>query len=364
MSAVLSSDSLVIVRCKVCTKPVLQSALVGHIENCRRINSTAPLFATSGDAAFAPNTAASAASPSLAAPIMTKPIKEKKEKTAKRKREKESANQFEPLPVSTNAQNVGGKTLPQGVVAVAPPTVEPAPKLDKVKLPKPPPLPKEPRGPKPRMPVDFDKHCGVISDDGLPCIRSITCKMHSVSLKRGVAGRSLPYDTIMSELQSRNRAAGVAGILSTGGLSGSLGANGGIGGVSGPDGGDPNNPSLLRRASILGGGGVILTSDEADKLIEIIRHHRPAPMVSTVASSYSRGGGFGSGRVVTIGGLLSAINARNMSSMLKGIGERRRGVYFPGGGAGGGGIGYGRGDSEPTSSMKLEASDASMDTAE
>ncbi|KAL2911958.1 SAGA complex subunit Sgf73 [Polyrhizophydium stewartii] len=53
-------------------------------------------------------------------------------------------------------------------------------------------------------PVNFDSQCGVMLDNGTPCARSITCKIHSVSSKRAVAGRSLPYDTLYQEHQTRS----------------------------------------------------------------------------------------------------------------------------------------------------------------
>ena len=50
-------------------------------------------------------------------------------------------------------------------------------------------------------PIDLDKQCGVINDKGLPCPRSLTCKTHTVGLKRGVLGRSRPYDELFLEWQ-------------------------------------------------------------------------------------------------------------------------------------------------------------------
>ncbi|RKP23921.1 SCA7 domain-containing protein, partial [Syncephalis pseudoplumigaleata] len=45
-------------------------------------------------------------------------------------------------------------------------------------------------------PVDLDKQCGVMLPTNQPCSRSLTCKTHSMSLKRGVVGRSQPYDVL------------------------------------------------------------------------------------------------------------------------------------------------------------------------
>lgn len=51
---------------------------------------------------------------------------------------------------------------------------------------------------------DPDKHCGVIShtsDDGnKPCVRSFSCKVHSVQQRREVQGRSRNFDTLLVEM--------------------------------------------------------------------------------------------------------------------------------------------------------------------
>ncbi|KAF7993588.1 hypothetical protein HCN44_010183 [Aphidius gifuensis] len=47
---------------------------------------------------------------------------------------------------------------------------------------------------------DADKHCGVWNDDtGKPCTRSLTCKAHTVSLRRTVPGRSKSFDKLLAE---------------------------------------------------------------------------------------------------------------------------------------------------------------------
>lgn len=48
--------------------------------------------------------------------------------------------------------------------------------------------------------LDLDKNCGVIiSSTGLPCLRSLTCKSHSLTSKRKVEGRSKPLDELLRE---------------------------------------------------------------------------------------------------------------------------------------------------------------------
>ncbi|OWP01153.1 hypothetical protein B2J93_1061 [Marssonina coronariae] len=63
----------------------------------------------------------------------------------------------------------------------------------------------KPKAPKQRGPVDVERQCGVIKD-GVPCARSLTCKSHSMGAKRGVPGRSLPYDMLLAAYQKKNQA--------------------------------------------------------------------------------------------------------------------------------------------------------------
>lgn len=50
----------------------------------------------------------------------------------------------------------------------------------------------------------MDKQCGVINDKGLPCSRSITCKVHSMVAKRAVPGRSKSYDDLLLDWKRAN----------------------------------------------------------------------------------------------------------------------------------------------------------------
>jgi len=48
--------------------------------------------------------------------------------------------------------------------------------------------------------LDLDRHCGVWCDYfNKYCVRSLTCKVHSVSLRRAVTGRSKSFDTLLLE---------------------------------------------------------------------------------------------------------------------------------------------------------------------
>ena len=60
--------------------------------------------------------------------------------------------------------------------------------------------------PKPKGPVDVEKQCGVLLQNGAHCARSLTCKSHSMGAKRSVPGRSMPYDYLLAQYQKKNQA--------------------------------------------------------------------------------------------------------------------------------------------------------------
>jgi SAGA-associated factor 73 len=64
----------------------------------------------------------------------------------------------------------------------------------------------KPKVAKPKGPVDVERQCGVPLPNGQLCARSLTCKSHSMSAKRGVPGRSLPYDMLLAAYQKKNQA--------------------------------------------------------------------------------------------------------------------------------------------------------------
>jgi len=84
-------------------------------------------------------------------------------------------------------------------------------KADEAKLPKEPKAKKKkekPTKPEPKVkaPVDVEKQCGVPLQNGALCARSLTCKSHSMGAKRGVIGRSQPYDVLLAAYQKKNQA--------------------------------------------------------------------------------------------------------------------------------------------------------------
>ncbi len=64
----------------------------------------------------------------------------------------------------------------------------------------------KPKTAKAKMPVDVERQCGVITPNGVPCARSLTCKSHSMGAKRAVPGRSLPYQMLLAAYQKKNQA--------------------------------------------------------------------------------------------------------------------------------------------------------------
>jgi SCA7, zinc-binding domain len=62
-------------------------------------------------------------------------------------------------------------------------------------------LEQKPGGTKPKTRFDVEKKCGVQLLSGGRCVRSITCKTHSMEAKRAVSGRSLPYDMLLAAYQ-------------------------------------------------------------------------------------------------------------------------------------------------------------------
>lgn len=64
----------------------------------------------------------------------------------------------------------------------------------------------KPKAAKPKGPVDVEKQCGVLMDNGNLCARSLTCKSHAMGAKRAVPGRSAPYDVLLAQYQKKNQA--------------------------------------------------------------------------------------------------------------------------------------------------------------
>ena len=52
--------------------------------------------------------------------------------------------------------------------------------------------------------IDLDRQCGVISENGNVCARSLTCKNHSLAAKKAVIGRTQAFEILLQIHQSKN----------------------------------------------------------------------------------------------------------------------------------------------------------------
>lgn len=80
-------------------------------------------------------------------------------------------------------------------------------KSKQTKPPKPPRQAKQskPAKEKPVVVYNPDKNCGSTLPNGQPCMRSLTCKQHSMGAKRAVVGRSAPYDVLLSNYHRQHQ---------------------------------------------------------------------------------------------------------------------------------------------------------------
>ncbi|KAJ2163024.1 SAGA complex subunit Sgf73 [Coemansia sp. RSA 552] len=64
---------------------------------------------------------------------------------------------------------------------------------------------------KAKQPLDLDRQCGVVAEPGAaPCSRSLTCKTHSMAMKRAVVGRSNMFDALLQAHLAKSRSAAAA----------------------------------------------------------------------------------------------------------------------------------------------------------
>ncbi|KAI8807604.1 SCA7, zinc-binding domain-containing protein [Cladochytrium replicatum] len=260
VSVPLSVDS-VVVACNYCKKPVLQTALASHINNCDKV--------TDANIRKKANEIVKA--------IAQKRLNRTKSEIRSRNATANAASTFPsslatspPRPAATARSNAVGDTMDANPV----PKVKKRKKeisddkdKDKEKTEKAPKAQKTDGGRKVKGPIDFDRQCGVLLETGLYCTRSITCKIHSMSSKRSVV-RSASYDALLQIYQSKNPTRPQKAK-----------ANGNL------------NDSRFLRASALGSRSALGSSsqvqldsipeeEETRIIFEAIRCNRPQPMVS------------------------------------------------------------------------------------
>ncbi|OAK97245.1 SCA7-domain-containing protein [Phaeosphaeriaceae sp. SRC1lsM3a] len=108
------------------------------------------------------------------------------------------------------------------------------------------------KGAKPKGPVDVERQCGVPLPNGGFCARSLTCKSHSMGLKRAVPGRSLPYDMLLAQYQKKNQAKQQRAAI------------------------DANAPL----PEDLEPSGAVDSDEEKDSIMAALARHRPRPMAT------------------------------------------------------------------------------------
>ncbi|KAJ5028845.1 SCA7, zinc-binding domain-containing protein [Bipolaris maydis] len=113
------------------------------------------------------------------------------------------------------------------------------------------------KGAKPKGPVDVERQCGVSLPNGGYCARSLTCKSHSMGLKRAVPGRSLPYDMLLAQYQKKNQAKIQRSLI------------------------DANAPL----PEDLEPSGAVDSDEEKDSIMAAMGRHRPRPMATYTHTS-------------------------------------------------------------------------------
>ncbi|KAF1917349.1 SCA7, zinc-binding domain-containing protein [Ampelomyces quisqualis] len=167
-------DRVDTVQCKHCRRPVLRTASASHIREC----------------------------------LNKKQEKLKKKKEAKEAKDaalrKEKGEDDESIGARKSAAKgavIDGDGAKKGKKRKIEDSAEKGPNVKKKKKDEP-----KAKGAKPKGPVDVERQCGVPLPNGGFCARSLTCKSHSMGLKRAVPGRSLPYDMLLAQYQKKNQA--------------------------------------------------------------------------------------------------------------------------------------------------------------
>lgn len=167
-------DKIDVIQCKHCRRPVLRNIMPTHAKEC--LNKKQEKLKKKKEA------------------------KEAKDAAARRERGEDDESSIKgarksALKGADDDTKKGGKKRKLDVDA------EKAPNAKKKKKDEP-----KAKMPKAKGPVDVERQCGVALPNGGQCARSLTCKSHSMGLKRSVPGRSLPYDMLLAQYQKKNQA--------------------------------------------------------------------------------------------------------------------------------------------------------------
>ncbi|EUC44906.1 hypothetical protein COCMIDRAFT_97038 [Bipolaris oryzae ATCC 44560] len=218
-------DKVDTVQCKHCRRPVLRASSATHIREC----------------------------------LHKKQEKLKKKKEAKeakdaalRKEKGEDDESGKSRKSAIKGASMDGDGAKKGKKRKLDGDAEKAPNAKKKKKDEP-----KQKGAKPKGPVDVERQCGVSLPNGGYCARSLTCKSHSMGLKRAVPGRSLPYDMLLAQYQKKNQAKIQRSLI------------------------DANAPL----PEDLEPSGAVDSDEEKDSIMAALGRHRPRPMATYTHTS-------------------------------------------------------------------------------
>ncbi|KAL7754288.1 SAGA complex subunit Sgf73 [Sorochytrium milnesiophthora] len=191
------SDDIVLLQCKLCSKPILQASFANHLERCKHLHPEQYQALTNKASASSPtedeksalttpltnlSSASSMSSlfPEATSAAVAAVATVKSEATKTPPRQPASGKRESMTPVQTEEDTVTSTAMPATAGKV-----------------------KDKKRKAGAGPIDLDRQCGVLlAGSGGPCMRAITCKNHPVSAKRSVKGRSQDYDTLVALYQS------------------------------------------------------------------------------------------------------------------------------------------------------------------
>ncbi|PVU94809.1 hypothetical protein BB559_002918 [Furculomyces boomerangus] len=119
---------------------------------------------------------------------------------------------------------------------------------------------------------DLDKQCGVvIPPSNKQCTRSLTCKAHSMAMKRAVRGRSQPFDTLLQAHLAKSRTAKHARTMDTAG---------GIRRTAAMATGEHNSMSVNSLFDEISDSEGHDSDSEAERIISAAAQHNPKPLAT------------------------------------------------------------------------------------
>ncbi|KAI9275465.1 SCA7, zinc-binding domain-containing protein [Phascolomyces articulosus] len=212
-------EDVIVVKCKTCQRPILANSFRAHSETCGKGNKkpralTAQMESSSSSSnndkskmkgIFSDDDDEDDDNPIALKRQSDSSTTKKKRQTDKKGGGAHNNNNNNGGSGSTSSGNHGGDAIEEAldsssVPAKRPPSTNDKPEKKKLKKEK----QKAKATPKQKAPLDLDKQCGVIQGpNNTPCTRSLTCKSHSMGAKRAVAGRSQPYDVLLSAYQKK-----------------------------------------------------------------------------------------------------------------------------------------------------------------